>query len=132
MSRKTVRERLATLFAGQGFTQVNGHAPLDLAGATKVLNIYSAGSRPDFISKHLQNSFYSFNLDTFVKRAGGESAEDDLDDLHETVVSVIKAHIKDDNWSHLELADESECLFAEVSGVPYRVERHKLRVKVTS
>jgi len=130
-TRREVRERLAAIFAGQGFTQVYDYAPLDLMGATKVLAIYSKASRLDIISADLQNNFYLFNLDVLIKRVGAGNVEDDLDTLHDVIATVIRANVGDDTWSHLELSDDSDCFFAELAGTPYRLERHALLVKVT-
>lgn len=134
MTRKTVRERLVSLFTTNGsFTQVNGYVPIDLKGTSKVLNIYAGGSKPDFISGSMTNEFHVFNLDVLVRRGGtNDTSEDDLDTLQAAVESVIKANIGDSNWSHMEFDGQSECFHAEISGTKYRGERHRLKVKVTS
>lgn len=130
--RKAVREELTTLFtASNQFNQVFGYAPVDLNSKTKVLCIYSSDTRHDMISKTLNNNFYTFYLDVYVKRLNGEDVEDILDSLHETVRSVIRSNISNTNWDNLDLNDESECFFAEIQGVPYRMERHILIVKET-
>jgi hypothetical protein len=131
MTRQVVRERLVVLFASKGFNQVYGHAPLDLQGFDKVLAIYSDRTRHDFISANLQNAFYALTLDVYVKRESGETAEDNLDILHEVVRDVIRDNIGDPNWSDIHLLEDSDAYFAEVSGVPYRVERHTAIVKET-
>jgi hypothetical protein len=131
-TRKQVRERLVTLFdADSTFTSVFGYAPLDLKGATKVLCIYSDKSRHEMLSKHLNNNFYQFFLETYIKRVGAENSEDDLDNLHEAIRAVVRANVGDETWNELILEEESEAFFAQVAGVPYRVERHPLLVKVT-
>jgi hypothetical protein len=132
-TRKTAREALAALFVTNGsFTTVNDFAPVDLKGTTKILNIYSRGSRLDRMSRDIKNNFHTFNLDVFVKRENTGAFEDDLDTLHEAIVTVCAANPTNANWSHLELSEQSECLFAEVAGVPYRLERHRVTIKITS
>lgn len=130
-NRKTCREALAALFSGQGFNAVYDYAPNDLAGATKILVVYTDATRHDMISKHLNNDFYSFFLDVYIKRAGA-AAEDDLDTLHEVIRATCRANVGTANWDHLTLNQESDAFFAEVAGVPYRVERHTVTVKAQS
>jgi hypothetical protein len=131
-TRKQVREQLVTLFdADSTFTTVYGYAPIDLRGTTKVLCVYSDRSRHEMISKHLNNNFYVFFVESYVKRVNGENSEDALDDMHEAIRAVIRANIGDSTWNELNLEEESEAFFAQVAGVPYRVERHELLVKVT-
>lgn len=127
-TRKQVRQRLAELCGGIGFNIVYDYAPSDFNGATKVLCIYSDNTRHDFISQDLNNNFYAFFLDVFVQRYG--AYEDTLDDLHEALRSTLRAAVSDTTWSHLDFNEISDAFFAEVSGVPYRVERHSLIVKV--
>lgn len=131
MTRKTVREALDTLFTANGsFTGgVNGYAPVDLQGMDKVLNIYSDRTHHQQESSALEHNFYVFILDVCVKRASGETAEDTLDDLHEVVRSVVKANQSNANWDALSLEEPSDAYFAEVSGVAYRIESHRLLVK---
>lgn len=129
-TRKDVRHRLETLFENQGFNKVFGYAPVDLQNATKVLSIYSDNTRHDFMTRDNNNNFYAFFLDVYVKRVQNENTEDILDDLHEIVRSVIRANVGDTTWSNLDFNEISDAFFAEVSGVPYRVERHSLIVKV--
>lgn len=130
-TRKQVRQALVTLFdANSTFNLVLGYLPLDLRGATKVLCLYSESTTHDFISGHLNNNFYTFYLDTLVKRTDSDADENDLDDMHEAIRSVVRANIPNANWDELELSDSSDPLFAELSGVPYRVEQHRLKVKV--
>lgn len=132
-TRKQVRQALVALLdANSAFNQVFGYGPLELLGATKVLCVYSDSTMHDFISGHNNNNFYHFHLDTYVKMTGVEADENDLDDLHEAVRSVIRTNIPNANWNELELSDNSNALFAEVSGVKYRVEQHKLKVKVST
>jgi hypothetical protein len=132
-TRKAAREALAALFVTNGsFTTVNDFAPIDLKGTTKVLNIYARASRMDRMSRDVRNNFHVFNLDVFVKRTGTGADEDDLDTLHEAIVTVCVANPTNANWSHLELSEQSECLFAEVAGIPYRLERHRVTIKITS
>jgi hypothetical protein len=131
VTRQTVREALAGLFAGQGFTAIYDYMPVSLRGASKVLVIPSAGGNLDHMSQDLTNQFYLFNLDVFVKRDGA-SAEDDLDALREAIVAIITANPAGANWSHLQLLGESRPGFAQISGIPYRVERHPVKVKITS
>lgn len=130
-TRKQCREALVTAFAGQGFTSVLGYAPVDLQGASKVLCIYSDRTRHDMISAHLNNDFYTFFLEVYVKRAG-VTAEDDLDTRHDAIRSVCRANVSNAQWDHLDLNQESEAFFAEVAGAPYRVERHTVTVKAQS
>jgi len=67
-----------------------------------------------------------------VKRSGGETVEDTLDSLHDTIRSTIKANQINANWDYLSLEEPSDAYFAEISGVAYRVESHILSVKETS
>jgi len=131
MTRKTVRERLVTLFTNQGFTQVNAFVPTEVQGTDKVLNIYSSASSQDRMSGDMRNDFYVFNLDVLIKRTNSVTCEDSLDNLREVVNTVIANNVSDSTWNHIELLNESECLFAEISGVHYRMERFKLNVKET-
>lgn len=131
MTRKAVRTELGVIFASIGFNTVNLFAPKDLQGQDKVLNVYAKRSSLDKISANLKNDFYVFNLDSFVKRTGAVADENTLDDLHDAIKTAVSGNISNANWSHLELGD-SDCLFVELSGVSYRLERHELTVKVTS
>jgi len=133
MSRQTAREALVTLFTATGeFNQVNGYAPPDLQGMDKVLNIYSDRTHHQQESQALEHNFYVFVLDVMVKRSGGETVEDTLDSLHDTIRSTIKANQINANWDYLSLEEPSDAYFAEISGVAYRVESHILSVKETS
>lgn len=130
MSRQTVREQLVTLFTAEGsFNQVLGYAPVETQGMDKILAIYAAGAYHQQESQDLELNFYSYILDVYVKRSGGEAAEDTFDALHEAIRSTIKANQSDANWAYLSLRDPSDAYFAEISGVSYRVESHKLTVK---
>jgi hypothetical protein len=136
-TRKECRERLGVIFTANGsFTAVYDYAPVGFEGASKVLIIYSDAARHEMISRDFNNNFYKFFLETYVAREGA-TAEDDLDTLHEVVRSVCRTHLTDSAnpvapaWNELNLEDESECFFSEVSGVPYRVERHSLLIKVS-
>jgi hypothetical protein len=131
MTRKTVREALAVLFVANGsFTGgVNAYPPVDLQGMDKVLAIYSMETSHQQESSALELNFYTFALTVFVKRAGGETVEDTLDDLHEVIRSVVKANQSNANWDLLDLGLGSEAGVDEVSGVAYRLEVHKLLVK---
>lgn len=130
MSRQAARERLVALFTAEGsFSQVHGHAPVDLEGMTPVLCIYTDRTRHTQASADMKIDLYTYILDVYVKRVAGESAEDILDAQHEVIRVVVKANIADANWSHIHLEDESDAYFAEISGVAYRVERHPLVVK---
>ena len=55
-----------------------------------------------------------------------------LDTLHEVVRSVVKDNQSNANWDYLSLEEPSEAYFAEISGVSYRVESHRLTVKETT
>ena len=131
MTRKTIRQALVTLFdADSTFNQVLGYLPLDLNGATKVLCVYSIGTANEFLSGHLNNDFYTFRLDGFIRRTGAEADENDMDDMSEAARTVIRANISNANWNELDLSQESTYLQTEISGVPYIVERHLLKVKL--
>jgi hypothetical protein len=131
-TRATARAALAALFVtAGGFTTVNAFAPLDLKGTTKVLNIYTRASSLEVRSAHLKKDFHIFYLDTFVKRRGTVADEDDLDALHEIITTVCKANPTNANWEHLELDEESQGLFSEVAGIQYRMERHRVKVKLS-
>lgn len=130
MSRQTARERLVTLFTAEGsFNQVLGYAPVETQGMDKILSIYADATHHQQESADLELNFYDFILDVLIKRSGGETVEDTLDALHEAIRSTIKANQGDSNWSYLSLREPSDAYFAEISGVSYRVERHKLAVK---
>lgn len=131
MGRATVRAALGTALASSGFTTIYTYAPLDLLGASKVLTIYSDKSSEDCISKGMANNFYHFFLDVYVKRASGVNTENDLDTLHDAIATMVKANPRTANWSAIELG-ESDAFFAEVAGIPYRCERHPIKIKVTS
>lgn len=132
-TRKDVRKRLATLMAeSSAFDEVLDHAPLDLRGKDRVLCIYADRSRHEMISKHLNNDFYRFFLETYaLRRVDDAAAEDALDEMHDAIRAVIRANINDGTWNELDLEEESDALFAQVAKEPYRVERHSLLVKVT-
>jgi len=131
-TRKAARQRLATLFTGQGFNVVYSYAPVDLKGATKVLCIFADGSDRGRASRHLINDFHDLFLDTYVKRESGINTEDTLDDLHDIVLAVVQANVGDPAWNELTLEDKSDCLFVEVAGTPYRTERHIVHIKITT
>jgi len=131
-TRRQVRERLGVLFTATGsFNQVNAYAPLDLQGFDKVLNIYNSRSRHRQESANLETNLYTFILDVNVKRTSTENSEDALDDLHEVIRATIRANQGDTTWDFLTIDDASDAYFAEISGIPYRVESHPLTVKVT-
>jgi hypothetical protein len=131
-TRQAVREQLASLFTTRAvFNAVHAYAPLDLQGFTKVLMVYSSSTRHEQFSQHLANNFYTFVLDVMVKRASGENTEDVLDALHEEIRDFVRDNQGDATWDYLELNEVSDAYFAEVSGVPYRGERHPLTVKVS-
>ena len=131
MTRKAAREALATLFAGQGFTTVNAFLPLTLGGTTKVLNIYTRASSLAVHSRDLKKDFHFFILDVLVFRRGTVADEDDLDTLHDTVSTICKANPTNAAWEHLELDEDSEARFVQDAGTQYRLERHKVKVKLT-
>lgn len=130
-TRKQAREALGVAFASQGFTTVYTYAPLDLLGASKVLVIYADMSRHERLGASFQNDFHGFFLDVYIKRASGANTEDDLDTMHEVIRAVVKANIVNAAWDEITLEEESDALFAEVAGVPYRLERHPLLLKVS-
>ncbi len=130
MTRRIVREALVTIFTAEGsFNQVLGYAPVSSDGMDKVLSIFSDKTHHKQESLHLAHSFFTFSLDVLVKRSGGETAEDTLDDLHEVVRDVISDNQGNVNWEYLSLEDPSDAYFAEISGVAYRVEKHLLFIK---
>lgn len=129
-TRKQCRETLATLFSALVFTGgVYDYLPTNLNGATKALAVYTDNSRHETISALFGNNFYRFNVDTLVKRAGATS-EDDLDTLHEEVRSTVRSAVGNAAWDEITIEEESECFFAEISGIQYRVEQHKILIKV--
>lgn len=132
MSRETAREALAALFTGQGFNVVNAFLPLELGGATKILNIYTRLSRTDRPSKHNIKDIYTFNLDALVLRRGTAADEDDIDILHAAIVSVCTANPANATWTHLQLDAETEPRFVQDGGKQYRMERHRVTVNVRS
>ncbi len=133
MSRKTVREALVTLLdADSAFNEVLGYLPTDLFGKSKVLAVYAATSRYDLISRNIANDFYTFNIDSIVRRDNTAASEGDLDAMRAALIAVLSANIQTANWSHLDLTEDSDCFFAEISGVPHRIEQHKVKIKVTN
>jgi hypothetical protein len=133
MSRQTAREALAALFVtAGGFNVVNAFLPLELGGATKILNIFSRVSRTDRPTKHNIHNLYTLNLDALVLRGGTAADEDDLDTLHEIIVTVCLANPATANWSHLQLDAETEPRFVEAEGNQYRMERHRVMLNVKS
>jgi hypothetical protein len=132
-TRKQVRKQLVTLLdADSTFSLVIGYKPTVLQSVTtKVLAVYTRRTRHGWPSAALNNNFYTFSLDCLVKR-DDETSEDALDDMHEAVRSVMRANVGDSTWSALDLDEESDASFTEISGVPYRLERHTLVVKVTA
>lgn len=131
-TRKECREALAGLFSTSNFTGgVYDYLPSNLNGATKALAVYNEDSRHELISAGFANNFYRFNVDVLVKRAGAPS-EDDLDDLHEVVRTTIRSAVGNAAWNEITIEEDSECLFAEISGAPYRVEQHKVLIKVSN
>lgn len=130
-TRKECREALAGLFSALVFTGgIYDYLPTNLNGATKALAVYTDSARHETITALFGNNFYRFNVDTLVKRAGAAS-EDDLDTLHENVRSVCRSGVGNANWDEITIEEESECFFAEISGVQYRVEQHKVLLKVS-
>lgn len=130
MSRQTVREELVTLFiADDSFNQVLGYAPVETQGMDKILAIFTRDTHHQQLSNNWETHFYTFVLDVYIKRSGGETVEDTLDELHEAIRSVVSANQGNTNWEYLSLEDPSNAYFAEISGVSHRVESHKLNVK---
>ena len=129
-TRKVCRETLAALFSASDFTGgVYEYLPTNLSGATKALAVYSDNTRHETISGLFGNNFYRFNIDVLVIRAGVTS-EDDLDTLHEVVRSTCRSAVGNVAWNEITIEEDSDCFFAEISGIPYRVEQHKVLVKV--
>jgi hypothetical protein len=133
VSRETAREALAALIVtAGGFTVVNAFLPLTLSGATKVLNIYTAASGLDRMSGAIKNRFHTFHLDVLVLRAGTAADEDTMDTLHDIIVAVCVANPTNANWSHLQLDGDTEKRPVRDEGKQYWLERHKVKIKVTS
>jgi hypothetical protein len=133
LTREAAREAFAALVVSAGgFTTVNAFLPLSLGGTTKVANIYTRESDLDVLSADLKNNFHTFNVDCLVLRQGTAADEDNLDALHEIIVGVCVANPSNANWSHLELEGPTEPRFVQDAGTQYRLERHKVKVKLTS
>lgn len=133
MSRQTIREALVTIFVAEGsFNQVLGYAPVDTQGMDKILSIYAERTHHQQESASLEHNFYVYLMDVIVKRSSGETTEDTLDALHDAIRSTIKSNQVNANWDLLSLEEPSDAYFAEISGVSYRVESHKLTVKETT
>ena len=133
MSRQGAREALVAIFVAEGsFNQVLGYAPVDTQGFDKILSIYTNRTHHIQESQALEHNFYVFFLDVLLKRTGGEEVEDTLDALHEVIRATIKANQANANWDRLDSEEESDAVFAEISGVSYRVETHPLLVKEMS
>ena len=131
-TRKTIREALAAIFVtADDFNVVYAYAPVDLQGMDQVLAIYSDVTSHDRESYASEHNFYTFVLDVYVKRASGETTEDTLDTLHEAIRDTVYDNQTNANWDWLKL-EPSDAYFAEISGVAYRVESHKLALKETT
>lgn len=132
-TRKECREALTALFSAAVFTGgIYEYLPTDLQGATKALAVYINRANHEVISGLMRDAFYHFNVDTLVKRAGATS-EDDLDTLHEEVRSACRAAAGNNGtWNEITLEEVSECFFTEISGLAYRVEQHKVKLKATA
>jgi hypothetical protein len=131
-TRADVRDKLVILMDAEvEFNVVNGFAPLETNGATKILNIYSKQTAHEFLSEHMNNHFYSFSLDFLAKRDNTDSAEDAIDAAAEAIRRVLRANVQTTAWSTIQLETESEPYFAIISGVPYRCERHSATAKVS-
>ena len=131
-TRKTIREALAAIFVtADDFNVVYAYAPVDLQGMDQVLAIYADTTYHQQESYSLEHNFYTLIFDVYVKRASAETAEDTLDTLHEAIRSTIKDNQSNANWDWLKL-EPSDAYFAEISGVSYRVESHKLAIKETT
>lgn len=130
-TRKEARLALVTLFdADATFNEVLGYAPTSFDTATtKVLAIYSDNTRHD-IHENWSIDHYVFTLECYVLRTNAVADENTLDDMHEAIRSVVQDAQDDATFEVLQLESTSDALFAEVSGKPYRVERHPLYVKV--
>ena len=131
-TRQTIREALAAIFvSADDFNVVYAYAPVDLQGMDEVLAIYSDTTYHEQESYASEHNFYTFILDVYVKRASAEMTEDTLDTLHEAIRSTVKANQSNafSDWLKLE---PSDAYFAEISGVAYRVESHKLALKETT
>lgn len=133
-TRRQVRQRLVTLMTESGeFDAVYGYAPLDLREQDRVLCIFSDRTRHEMLSRHMNNNFYRFTLETYAQRRIDESgSENVLDDMHEAIRAVVRANAGDTTWDELNLEEDSDALFARIATEPYRIERHTLTVKVTS
>jgi len=131
-TRHVVRDTLVTLLAADttSFNTVNGYAPLETFGATKILNVYSKQTAHEFLSNDLNYAFYQYSLDFLAKRDNTTAAEDAIDAAAESIRSIMRANVSNVNWSNVQLESESEPYFATISGVPYRCERHSVKVKV--
>ena len=128
-TRKTIREALAAIFVtADDFNVVYAYAPVDLQGMDEVLAIYSDATKHDRLSFAEEINLYHFILDVYVKRASAETTEDTLDTLHEAIRDTVYDNQGNANWEHL-ILELSDAYFAEISGVAYRVESHKLEIK---
>lgn len=131
-TRRQCREGLGVLYSGRRFTKVLTYAPLDLHGESKVLVITSNDTRHEVLGAAFANNFYNFVLDVYVLRRGDLNTEDILDDLHEEVRDGARDGIGNTLWNEITLEEQSEAGYVEVSGAPYRLERHFLLLKVSS
>ena len=131
-TRQTIREALAAIFVtADDFNVVYAYAPVDLQGMDEVLAIYSDTTSHERITFADEVNLYGFTLDVYVKRATAETTEDTLDTLHEAIRSTVYDNQSNANWHRLTLGP-SDAYFAEISGVSYRVESHKLEAKETT
>lgn len=131
MSRKTVRLDLVDLLATSTvFNLVVGYLPSDLGGKSRIVAIYNDTTTDDLMSKSNYNGLYTLNVDSLVKRTSTGDFEDDLDDMHNEIAALCLANASyADHWDHLTMAGGTRCFFAQVGGVMYRVEQHKVLIK---
>jgi hypothetical protein len=125
-SRKTVRERLATLIAAQitDFEAVHDHVPRTLDGVSPVCTVSSVGFVPG------QNPYrysYYFAIGIWVRRdlaTGVATSEDTLDDLMQDVAQFALDNANDATLHIMKIPvdRQSETSYPVVDGTPYRAE----------
>jgi hypothetical protein len=109
----------------------------DPKGVTPLVMVCSGGTRRD--KKTLEGSFpthtlrvYSLVLHSDTKPGSNwneEKAEDLLDDIEDTIASVVDQNQKTDAWKRLTHLDTSVAERVEIGGIPYLLEVIQLNVQ---
>ena len=120
-NRKDARNSLvAALTAVPGFQAVFNHLPKDFDGQSPVCTIDGVSQYPQFMPAIFET--FQFAVGVWVRRDDAATAEDQIDDLAQSVAQTIAA------WHNGTFYQPSEATYEELESGQYRVEWHFVQV----